>query len=182
MSLRYAKIQNSPKTFIRLFGLSVKAFDLILSQVAPEWERQVIGRYKRPGRDYKLELVDMVLMLLLYYRSYTTQLFIGFLFGVDDSRVCRHIHVPEPWRAQVMAISKTRHLSQEDVEALILDTTEQQIERPKKHQKVYYTVALFIFQKHVLALFMILRCTSQNPPSQKKRDPMWILAIKGWIV
>ncbi|MBY0501026.1 MAG: hypothetical protein K2P93_03380 [Alphaproteobacteria bacterium] len=25
-------------------------------------------------------------MLLLYYRTYATQIFIGFLFGIDDSR------------------------------------------------------------------------------------------------
>jgi hypothetical protein len=139
MSLRHAKVQNSPKTFIRLFGISVQEFNRMISQIAPEWERQVMGSYKRPGRHYKLALVDMVLMLLLYYRSYTTQLFIGFLFGVDDSRVCRHIRVLEPLLAKVMAISKTRHLSQEDVEVLILDATEQPIERPKKHQKVYYS-------------------------------------------
>ncbi len=139
MSLRYVKVQNSPKTFIRLFGISVKEFALILSQVSPEWERQVIGRYKRPGRDYKLDLADMILMLLLYYRCYTTQLFIGFLFGVDDSRVCRNIRMLEPLLAKVMAISKTRHLSQKDVEELILDATEQQIERPQKSQKVYYS-------------------------------------------
>ena len=139
MSLRYVKVKNSPKTFIRLFGISVKEFALILSQVSPEWERQVIGRYKRPGRDYKLDLADMILMLLLYYRCYTTQLFIGFLFGVDDSRVCRNIRMLEPLLAKVMAISKTRHLSQKDVEELILDATEQQIERPQKSQKVYYS-------------------------------------------
>jgi transposase len=139
MSLRYVKVQNSPKTFIRLFGISVKEFALILSQVSPEWERQVIGRYKRPGRDYKLDLADMILMLLLYYRCYTNQLFIGFLFGVDDSRVCRNIRMLEPLLAKVMAISKTRHLSQKDVEELILDATEQQIERPQKSQKVYYS-------------------------------------------
>ena len=139
MSLRYAKVQSYPKTFIRLFGISVQEFDLILSQVRPEWESQIIGRYKRPGRDYKLDLADMILMLLLYYRCYTTQLFIGFLFGVDDSRVCRNIRMLEPLLAKVMAISKTRHLSQKDVEELILDATEQQIERPQKSQKVYYS-------------------------------------------
>lgn len=139
MSLRYVKVQNSPRTFILLFGISVKEFDFILSQVSPEWKRQVIGGYKRPGRDYKLDLADMILMLLLYYRCYTTQLFIGFLFGVDDSRVCRNIRILEPLLAKVMAISKTRHLSQKDVEELILDATEQQIERPQKSQKVYYS-------------------------------------------
>lgn len=38
-----------------------------------------------------------------------------------------------------MAITKTRHLSQEEVEEIIIDATEQQIERPKKGQKAFYS-------------------------------------------
>src|SRR5476649_1761748 len=78
-------------------------------------------------------------MLLLYYRTYTTQIFIGFLFGIDDSRVCRNIQRLEPILARVMAITKTRHLSQEEIEEIIIDATEQQIERPKKGQKAFYS-------------------------------------------
>ncbi len=62
-------------------------------------------------------------MLLLYYRSYITQIFIGFLFGIDDSRVCRSIKRLEPILARVMAITKTRHLSQEEIEEIIIDAT-----------------------------------------------------------
>lgn len=139
MSLRYSRIRNHPTIFNRLFGVSVGEFDIILSKIAPEWQKKIINRYKRPGRDYKLDLADMILMLLLYYRSYTTQIFIGFLFGIDDSRVCRNIRTLEPVLAKVMAISKTRHLSPEEVEEIIIDATEQQIERPKKGQKAFYS-------------------------------------------
>jgi hypothetical protein len=38
-----------------------------------------------------------------------------------------------------MAITKTRHLSQEEVEEIIIDATEQPIERPKKGQKSFYS-------------------------------------------
>ena len=95
--------------------------------------------YKRPDRDYKLELSDMILMLLLYYRSYVTQMFVGYLFGLDDSRVCRIIQRLEPILASVMAIEKPKTLSQEEVESLLIDATEQPIERPKRRQKPYYS-------------------------------------------
>jgi hypothetical protein len=68
-----------------------------------------INRYKRPGREYKLDLADMLLMLLLYDRSYITQVFIGYLFGIDDSRVCRIIQKLEPIVANEMAMTKTKH-------------------------------------------------------------------------
>ena len=139
MSVRYSKIKKHPRIFNRLFGLKVSEFERILKAVEPEWEKRVISRYKRPGRNYKLELADLILMLLLYYRSYTSQIFIGFLFGIDDSRVCRNIRTLEPILAKVMAISKTRHLRQEEVEEIIIDATEQPIERPKKGQKAFYS-------------------------------------------
>lgn len=139
MSLRYNKIKNHPRTFKRLFGISVDEFGRIAKAVEPEWEKRVIKRYKRPGRNNKLSLHEQILMLLLYYRSYATQIFIGFLFGIDDSRVCRNIQRLEPILARVMAITKTRHLSQEEIEEIIIDATEQQIERPQKGQKAFYS-------------------------------------------
>jgi hypothetical protein len=73
------------------------------------------------------------------YRSYITQEFVGFLFALDKSRVCRIIQKLEPILAKVMAISKRKRLSQEEIETLIVDATEQPIERPKKGQKPYYS-------------------------------------------
>lgn len=139
MSLRYNKIKNYPRTFKRLFGISVDEFERIVQAVEPQWEKRVIKCYKRPGRNNKLSLREQILMLLLYYRTYTTQIFIGFLFGIDDSRVCRNIQRLEPILARVMAITKTRHLSQQEIEEIIIDATEQQIERPKKGQKAFYS-------------------------------------------
>jgi len=137
MAIRYTKIRKNPKTFQRLFGINVAQFDIILKKVAPQWQSNVISGYKRLGRDYKLDLSDMVLMLLLYDRSYVTQIFVGYLFGIDDSRVCRIIQRLEPILASVMAIQKCKKLSKEDVESLLIDATEHPIERPKRRQTPY---------------------------------------------
>jgi hypothetical protein len=139
MNLRYTKIRKSAKTFHRLFGVTPQEFEIIVKKVEPKWHESVISGYKRPGRDYKLDLSDMVLMLLLYYRSYVTQIFVGYMFGIDDSRVCRIIRRLEPILASVMAIQTCKQLSKEEVENLIIDATEQPIERPKRRQKSYYS-------------------------------------------
>lgn len=139
MSLRYIKIKNKPTTFQRLFGVSVSQFEEILCKVEPKWQKKVIDSYKRPGRDYKLCVADMLLMILLYYRSYITQEFVGFLFGIDDSRVCRLIQKLEPLLVSIMALPTCKKLSKEEVEKLIIDATEQPIERPKTGQKPYYS-------------------------------------------
>lgn len=139
MSLKYIKIRKSPIIFNRLFGISVRQFEEILKKAEPQWQKQVINCYKQPGRDYKLELGDMLLLLLLYYRSYITQMFVGYLFGIDDSRVCRIIQTLEPILAGELTLTKTKHLSQAEVETLIIDATEQPIDRPQKNQKRYYS-------------------------------------------
>jgi len=59
----------------------------------------------------------MLMMLLIYYRGYITQEFLCYLFGIDDSRVCRLIKKLEPLLAGTVAIRKERHLSQEEVES-----------------------------------------------------------------
>ena len=59
MSLRYTKIRKNPKTFHRLFGIRPQEFEMILKKVEPLWQKMVISGYKRPGRDYKLNLSDM---------------------------------------------------------------------------------------------------------------------------
>jgi hypothetical protein len=136
--IRYNKVKKRPRTFLRLFGVRPEEVDFIVSQVRPLWEERVIGAYKRPGRYFKLDLEEMILMVLLYYRSYATQLFVGVLFGIDESRVCRLIQKLEPLIEEVFRIPRARVLKKEDVEQLI-DATEQTIERPKQDQKVYYS-------------------------------------------
>lgn len=139
MSIKYSKVKKHTKTFQRLFGISVEQFQIILEKVEPQWQTEVLDAYKRPSRPYKLEIADMVLMLLLYYRSYITQMFIGYMFGIDAGRVCRIIQKLEPILAGIMTINKCKTLTPEEIETLICDATESPIERPKKRQKLYYS-------------------------------------------
>lgn len=139
MSLTYSKIAQRPTTFLRMCGITVAQFNQILPTISELWALEIIGKYKRPGRPYDLSIEDMMLMLLLYYRSYTTQMFIGYLFDLDAGRVCRIIRILEPLFANVMAISKTRHLSEEEIRHMIVDATEQPIERPVRGQKKWYS-------------------------------------------
>ena len=139
MSISYRLLSQKPVAFNRMVGMKVEDFDAILVKLAPLWEKKVIAAYLRPGRNLKLTLADMLMMLLMYYRCYTSHVYLGFLFGIDDSRVCRLFKRLEPLLASIVAIRKERHLSQEEVENLIIDATEQPIERPKRRQTKYYS-------------------------------------------
>ena len=138
MTISYKKISKHPKMFLRLLGVTREEFDILASKLELQWEQKVINKYKRPGRNYKLSIQQMLMMLLLYYRSYSTQMQIGFMFGIDDSRVCRIIKKLEPLVARIVAIKKNRTLSYEET-AQLIDVTEQVVERPKKKQKHYFS-------------------------------------------
>jgi hypothetical protein len=138
MTVQYHKIKKRPIVFLRLFGIKTKDFENICAKLEPLWKEHVTKKYKKHGRNYKLSIEQMLLMLLIYYRTYSTQLQIGFMFGIDDSRVCRIIKTLEPLLAKIVAIKKNRQFKQEEL-ALLIDVTEQPIERPSKSQKRYYS-------------------------------------------
>ena len=77
MSLRFVRIKRRPMSFERLFWVKVEGFERIVDCLRPLWEKQIIAAYQRPGRAFKLALENQVLMVLLYYRSYSTQFFMG---------------------------------------------------------------------------------------------------------
>ena len=92
------RLQRSPNAFRQLTGITPAAFERLLADLTPRYEQADARRKDRPGRrrrpgagrKHALDLADRLLMLLIYYRTYTTHAFLGFLFGVDDSAVCRN--------------------------------------------------------------------------------------------
>lgn len=140
MSLCIKKLRSRPQTFLRMTGLSVQDFEKVVQKCRPLWEAQVVGRKKVSGRPWGLgDLEAHLLCLLLYYRTYTTHLFLGFLFDVHETCVCRGVKRLEPLLAKVMALKKDRTLSEKDLQEMIVDCTEQPIQRPQKKQKRYYS-------------------------------------------
>ena len=88
------------------------------------------------GRPSKLSRADQLLMTLMYWREYRTEFHIGIAYGVSESTVCRTIKKVE----NVLIQSKQFHLpgkkklqaSDTAIEVVLVDVTEQPIERPKK--------------------------------------------------
>jgi hypothetical protein len=75
----------------------------------------------------------------IYYRFYITHVFLGELFDLDDSNVCRYLKRIELLLAKNLAIRKDRSLSREDLVKIIVDVTEINVQRPKKNQKEKYS-------------------------------------------
>ena len=105
------------------------------------------------GRPFKMDIKNRFLMLLVYYRLYITYTLAGFLFGLDQSNICRDIQKIENLIRKCIPIpqklyNKTKRLrTTEEVEQYFpgflafTDCTEQQIPRPidNKRRKVFYS-------------------------------------------
>jgi hypothetical protein len=137
--IKYEIIKKREDIFLRLFGVKVSEFEEILLKVEPLWQSEILGKYKRPGRFCKLDLREHLMMLLLYYRHYITQEFTGMLFNLTKANVCRGIKKLEPLLEKIMSLPKREGLSPDEIQNLIIDATENQIERPKYNQKEYYS-------------------------------------------
>ena len=103
--------------------------------------------------DVKLVVKDRVVMVLMYYRLYTTYTLMYFLFGLNQSIVCRDIQKIEglirlclPIPQKLYNVTK-RLKSIEEVEQYFpgfiafIDCTEQPIPRPKNRlrRRLYYS-------------------------------------------
>ena len=128
------RLKKSPGNFRLLTGITPAAFDALLAELEPRYaaaEARRLGRRarrRRPGagRKFALPLGGRLLMLLIYYRTYVTHKFLGFLFGVDQSSVCRNINPLQPLLAGISRIPERRvELTEGEVRELFFDRTEQ---------------------------------------------------------
>jgi DDE superfamily endonuclease/Helix-turn-helix of DDE superfamily endonuclease len=142
------RLRRSPDAFRQLTGITPAAFDRLLAQLTPRYEQAEArrkgrpGRQRRPGagRKHALALADRLLMLLIYYRTYTTHAFLGFLFGIDDSAVGRNINPLQPLLAGIFRIPERRvKLDPEDIRELFFDATERPTRRPEEGQREFYS-------------------------------------------
>ena len=139
MSLSYQSIAEHPRCFQKLVGISINEFTEMLEKVRPaylKWE----SKKKSSGRPSGfIGLEDKLLCLMMYYRTYITHTFLGYLFNVHNANVCRMFKVLEPMVAKTIHIKKDRILTQDKVMAILADVTEVSTQRPKKKQKDKYS-------------------------------------------
>ena len=86
----YRKLSIRPFIFHQITGVSLQEFATIVNKLRPIWNKRYLNKKKIAGRPYGIQtLENQLLCVLLYYRTYATQLFIGFWFRVDESTVSR---------------------------------------------------------------------------------------------
>lgn len=127
--MRYDTVQTlSEEDFKRSTGVQRRTFEQMLAVV--EHERRDFGRPP------KLSRADQLLMTLMYWREYRTEFHIGLTYGVSESTVCRTVRKIENLLLQSQQFhlpgKKVLQASETVLEIVVIDATEQPIERPQK--------------------------------------------------
>lgn len=106
-----------PKTFAKMLGVLEKEL-------------------RNFGRPPKLSRADQLLMTLMYWREYRTQFHIAGSYGISEATVCRTINKVENalMHSGEFRLPGKKVLQPNDtlIEVILLDVSEQPIERPKK--------------------------------------------------
>lgn len=114
--------------FKRLTGVQRETFDLMLKEI----EKGL----RDFGRPPKLSRADQLLMTLMYWREYRTEFHIAQSYGVSEATVCRTIHKVEDAlvRSKKFRLPGKKALQANDTvfEVVLVDVSEQPVERPKK--------------------------------------------------
>ena len=139
---------KKPRLFRMLTGVSPEVFQGILKDLRPLWKEARQKRLYRKNRQrrigaglkFSLSLQSRLLCLLMYYRTYVSQGFLGILFNVDDSTVSRNIRLIQPLLAGIFRIPERKvKMTKDEVWQLWIDGTEQKIEKPKKKNGKWYS-------------------------------------------
>ncbi len=127
--MRYETVEKrTNEDFKRCTGVQRTTFEHMLAVVE--------AGLRTFGRPTKLSRANQLLMTLMYWREYRTEFHIGLTYGVSESTVCRTIQKVE----NVLIQSQQFHLpgkkalqpSDTPLEIVVVDATEQPVERPKK--------------------------------------------------
>src|SRR5260221_4574745 len=91
------------------------------------------------GRPTKLSRADQLLMTLMYWREYRTEFHIAQSYGISEATVCRTIRKVENAlvRSGKFRLPGKKALQSSDTvfEVILVDASEQPVERPKKTRK-----------------------------------------------
>jgi len=131
----------SPDEFKRLTGISKEDFDILYRKVADyiQSQKAIKPLRKRGVKPSKLLLEDCIILTLYYLRHYPTFANLANVFGISES-YCHKIYTRYARMiAKVDKLPNRKTLINSPPETLIIDVSEQPIERPVKHQKEYYS-------------------------------------------
>jgi hypothetical protein len=137
----FDKIKNKrPDRFLRQVGISLVNFENLLQAVEKEIGAAMQKNpLKRRGKKSEVTLADRLLLTLLYLRQYSTFERLAEQFDICESYACKIYHQMCDILVKILKLKNRKALLEEPVKVILIDVTEQPIERPTRGQKEYYS-------------------------------------------
>ena len=137
--MTYEQVKTlKPTEFKRLCGVYPDTFKDMVTVLKAEkvWQ-------KKTGRPSKLSTEDQLLITLEYWREYRTYFHLGNSWGINESTAYRIVRKVENIliKSGLFNLPGKKALleSNSEIEVIVVDVSEQEIERPKKKQKSCYS-------------------------------------------
>ncbi len=130
----------SDKKFLRIVGLPRKCFTSLVEQINIEIDKnQQQNPMKKRGIKGMFSLEDKILVTLYYLRHYSTLESLAGIFQISTSYVHNIYQKYSSMMVKIFHVEGAKSLSSDTLTTVLMDVTEQEIERPKKGQKAYYS-------------------------------------------
>ena len=138
---RYAKIiQQSERSFKIQTGLSIDNFNQLLQQLRLHIAQlKIENPLTTRGLNGELSLEDKLLLALYYIRHYPIFLLLGQIFNISESYANKIYHKIISIIVKIAHVKGVRSLIDGTIKDIVIDVSEQPVERPKKGQKKYYS-------------------------------------------
>ena len=132
---------TNSKGYLRQVGISEEQFSFLLKRLEQEIAKDLQNnKMKKRGVPSKVMTTQLKLLLTLgYLRHYPTFINLGATFGISESYANKIFHKTINYMLRFIHPKKTNELSLDDVCTVVIDVAEQEIERPIKKQKSYYS-------------------------------------------
>jgi hypothetical protein len=140
MSIYEARKLMPKGQFVRTYGISRNHFECLLTKVfdfiSAAKEKQPM---KKRGKKSQFAIADRLLLTLTYLRHYPTFARLGMEFGISESYANKIYHQMLDILVKVLRLKNRTQLLAHNFEAVVIDVTEQEIERPLRGQRGYYS-------------------------------------------
>jgi AraC-like DNA-binding protein len=133
--------RRTGKKFRRAVGIRQRTFRQLYRQVreylAQERRDQPLKRRGKKSQTVSIE--DKLLLTLLYLRQYHTFDDLGEAFGISESYAQKIFHRVLDILVKLLRLPGKKVLLEKGIEAILIDVTEQPMERPVKKQRQWFS-------------------------------------------
>jgi len=136
----YQSLIADEKKFARMSGLKKSLFDILVKKVLEQIEEhQQAHPLSTRGKKSTMSIENKLLLMLMYYRNYHTYLTLSELFGISEGYANKIVRKMSKLVVKALPLGRKRRVGSEEIKAVIIDASEQRIERPQKKQGQYFS-------------------------------------------